>query len=69
MSLILSFNLKKSSGETQPKVLSQDHYSDLSRTEIMEIIQDESPELVELLTEFKEQFSVLKDTLTPILKK
>lgn len=65
--MILTFLPPKSDSETQPK--NQDHYSNLSRTEIVEILQDESPELIELLSEFKEQLSTLKDTLAPILEK
>ncbi|CAB5323854.1 hypothetical protein RhiirA5_398737 [Rhizophagus irregularis] len=60
-------SFEKDDSETQPK--NQDHYSNLSRTEIVEILQDGSPELIELLSEFKEQLSTLKDTLAPILEK
>ncbi|RIA89269.1 Sas10 C-terminal domain-containing protein [Glomus cerebriforme] len=60
-------SFEKDSGEIQPK--NQDHYSNLSRTEIMEILQNDSPELIELLNEFKEQLSIVKNTLTPVLEK
>ncbi|CAG8719824.1 16679_t:CDS:10, partial [Funneliformis caledonium] len=59
----------ESKGEIQPEIMNKDHYSNLSRTEIIEILQDESPELLELLNEFKEKLSILKNTLTPILEK
>jgi hypothetical protein len=64
---ILTFLSQKSASEIQLK--NKDHYSNLSRTEIVEILQDESPEIIELLSEFKEQLLTLKDTLTPILEK
>ncbi len=60
---------QKISSETQPEIMSKDLYSNLSRTEIIEILQDESPELLELLSEFKEKLLILKNTLTPILEK
>ncbi|GET00169.1 Sas10 domain-containing protein [Rhizophagus clarus] len=60
-------SFEKCAGEIQSK--NKDHYSNISQSEIVEILQDESPELIELLSEFKEQLSKLKDTLAPILEK
>ncbi|CAI2163627.1 20369_t:CDS:10, partial [Funneliformis geosporum] len=56
-------------GEIQPEIINKGLYSNLSRTEIIEILQDESPELFELMNEFKEKLSILKNTLTPIIEK
>ncbi|RIB08390.1 Sas10 C-terminal domain-containing protein [Gigaspora rosea] len=41
----------------------------LSRDDVTKIIQSESPELIELLNEFKEKSSILWNTVTPLLEK
>ncbi|CAG8523521.1 20366_t:CDS:2 [Cetraspora pellucida] len=50
------------------KVLGKEHQN-LSRDDIIEIIQSESPELIELLNEFEEKSSILRNTVTPLLEK
>ncbi|CAG8776429.1 32448_t:CDS:10 [Gigaspora margarita] len=41
----------------------------LSRDDVAKIVQSESPELIELLNEFKEKSSILWNTVTPLLEK
>ncbi|CAG8522296.1 31032_t:CDS:2 [Racocetra persica] len=50
------------------KVLDKERQN-LSRDDIIKIIQSESPELIELLNEFEEKSSILRNTVTPLLEK
>ncbi|CAG8462885.1 8584_t:CDS:2 [Scutellospora calospora] len=58
------FDLMSFDGEVLDK-----ERKDLSRDGITKIIKPESPELIELLTEFKEKSSILWNTITPLLDK
>jgi len=43
--------------------------SSLTKQELTEIISNESPELIELLSEFKEKLAEVKNNLHPILER
>ncbi|CAG8572922.1 12412_t:CDS:10, partial [Acaulospora morrowiae] len=61
-------NLFANSSEIQTEVLNKDRLASLPHEEILRIIQSESPELIELLSEFNKKSLLLQETISLLEK-